>query len=229
MDIIAGSWIIEGDNLVSKSLINEFYVLSDLGDSPNVNYSISNLNSLTRVYVFIDRDVLLGDTLAFFELDVKNNVINTVKLHKRFILSDERTVLKSVAFIFSKTDYVITTNQSLEGTFWVIGTPDIPATLFIDGQEITFCLFQNIGSGALNPLYAGIYTEQKDFQIGFISSIEKIEQIDIASYGNYMTLMAKILLYKPQDIVMPFWMNFIAIKLPLIGLGWILGEMIRGN
>ena len=226
IEITKGGWIIENSQLVSTSLIkNEFIIQTVELEQPLIIYNVSNMEDKTRFYVYYrDTAALFIDT-AYFEFDYDNDIINSAQYDGFW---EKLEVVESKPFDFVKSDYIIETDCSIESGFWSFFTDDVVCTLTIDNINFTSVLFEDLSSTGLIR-FGGIYTEGWDFRVNFVSAIETMKKTDILSLFDYVSIIAIIILFLPPEIVMPFWINFIFFKIPLVAVVWMGIETLRGT
>lgn len=82
----------------------------------------------------------------------------------------------------------------------------------------------------ISNYYAGVYAFNKNLQIHSIDTVFSYQVDDQEiSFSSLLVTMGTILLWSLPGDIMPLWLNFLAIKIPLIMCGYVLYYALRGS
>lgn len=228
IDVTKGAWVVKDDYLASRSLIeNEFFIISQELEAPVSFYNISNIEDKFKIYVYSRESGIewfdVSRSITGFEFDFHNDIITATKHYG----SATEEVIDSFNFDFNTDNYLIELNCSFEGGWWYIFDDDLICELIIDDVLIKTVDFDNlVAEGEIH--YTGMYTEQWDFRVNYISTIETYLEQDLWDLLDYLDIIVTIVFFVPPEIIMPFWLNFVFFKMPLVAAMWIGIEMLRG-
>lgn len=216
--ILSGSFeLVNGVGLVSSSLDRNTILFTQLNESNgwiNTTYHLSNpLGRDHRVYLFYQ------NTFNYIAVSVDEDgfsFINTPVISDFYVYEDANLIV----------EYNLTTR---------FDTVNERAIVLLDGAEI-FNLEAHMGIATtvfnwLNtPSYfSGVNVYNDGFQIHSITNSLVIEaESSSLSISELLGTMMIILFWNVDASVIPVWMNILFIKVPSLGLIFILIQLIRG-
>ena len=227
IEVISGRWEIENGNLTAKSANNMFvipgeYDFWDPDEGSVVSYKLYGLNSMTRLICYYDEG-LVWDRVSYVELDIFEDVINVVYTADSGVDTlDVYAVYWSGPYVFDSSSYEISIEIIQAG----LNDPHVNVT--VNDELVCGVLVPAACGFSSQRLHSGVYAQNSGLKVNYVSEFEMIKEEESEGLLGTLGLIMTILLFIPPDIIMPFWLNFLAFKVPLVGVGIIGYEMVRG-
>lgn len=226
--VVSGLWVVENGNLTAKSANNMFvipgeYDFWDPDEGSVVTYKLYDLNSVTRLICYYDEG-LLWNRMSYIELDIFEEVLNVVYVADSwFDYLDVYDVHWSGSYGFDSSVYEISIEIIQPG----FNDPYVNVTI---NDELVCDILVPVTRGFSSQRHqSGVYAENSGLKVNYVSEFEVVdEENDSGSVLDGLSLVMSILLFVPPNVIMPFWLNFLAFKLPLMGVMIIGYELVRG-
>jgi len=228
IDVISGRWEIENGNLTAKSANNMFiipgeYDFWDRDHGSVVTYKLYDINSMTRLMCYYDEG-LVWDRESYVELDIFEGVVNIVYTADSGVdILDVYDVHWSGAYEFDLTD-----SYEIEIGIVQMGLNDPLVNVTINDELVCAVLVPAARGFSVERHQSGVYAQNSGLKVNFVSEFEVVKEEDSEGLLSSLGLILTILLFIPPEVIMPFWLNFLAFKIPLAGVGVIGYEMVRG-
>ena len=141
---------------------------------------------------------------------------------------DKNSVYAPMSLFLPIATYPVSYNQSAFNATTYFDTESGLTLVSIDGKQIcekTLTTSDNV------DLYAGVYTNDVDTCIIGLSS--NIETVDLREgnwgFFEFLTVMVSLIAYTVDDEYLPWWLNAVFIKVPILLLIYIIVCLARGS
>lgn len=178
------------------------------------SYTLKNPNNNYIEVIFRDTSILSRSYVA---------------IHDGYIeLWDKDGLLSGMNLLYPVATYP----ANFDNTEFVVSTHYNPATglakFSVNGNLI---FTRTISTNTQTEVYLGVYTDGADTSIISISSNANLVDTTTENWGlwEFLAVMATLLAYTVDDEYLPWWLNAVFIKVPILILAYITISLIRGG
>lgn len=222
--VIDGEWLVVDGNLTLLSPRGQFIVPAEyeMTFPITAEYDVYDMNLVTRFTVFYHEGWFWTEE-AFWECDMSNDGLNLVRIEYRtWPFDDVVKYCHSQSYDFDDAGghYAIVTMTDDVGLTGgpAHGFTGSPLSIIeIDGVEVAsgeIPLSESVFSSAA---VSGVESWSEGLKINYLSEVESVESEEVeVGFSDALVMVMEMLFFIPPAVFMPFWLNFIAVKVPLM-------------
>ena len=177
-------------------------------------YSIQNPNENYIEIIYRDTSLLSRSYVSMYD--------------NRVELWDKAGVISGSNLLYPVASYPVTYNQSAFTVSTYYNYEDGIARFYLDNKMI----FERvISTTSTTGAYAGLFTDGADTCIlSMNSNIEVVKASEEAwGFFEFLTVMVSLIAYTVDDEYLPWWLNAVFIKVPILLLIYIIVCLARGS